>query len=84
MVMVERVAQSIDLGESGLWPGGVAQRDGPMETGERRRRQVQEHVIEQHDLFPVGVRPISGFRMAGDDGRLQLIRTGSVLLGGAA
>src|SRR6266571_5911206 len=73
-LMVERVAKSIDLGEGGLWPGGVAQCDGPMETGERRRRQVEEHVVEQDDLFPVGVCPIGGLGMASDDGGLQLIR----------
>ena len=84
VVVVERLAQGIDFGERGLGTGGVAQCDGPMETRERRRRQVQEHVVEQDDLFPVGVRPIGGFGMAGDDRRLQLIRAGPVLLGGAA
>ena len=31
VVVVEGVVQGIDLGEGGLRPGGVTQRDGPME-----------------------------------------------------
>jgi len=76
VVVVEGVVQGIDLGEGGLRPGGVTQCDRPMETSERRRRQVQEHVVEQDDLFPVGVGPIGSFGMASDDGGLQLIGPG--------
>src|SRR5262249_34790713 len=41
---------------------------------------VEEHVIQNDDLLPVRALPALGFRMASDDGRLQLIRACAVLL----
>ena len=50
-------------------------------TGEGRR--VQEHVVEQHDLFPVGVLPAFGFGVAGDDRGLELAGAGAPVSCGA-
>ena len=54
-----------------------------MEPGDGRRREVKQHVVQEHDLLPVGVLPAFGFGVAGDDRRLQLVRTGALLFGGA-
>src|SRR3982075_3946190 len=50
VVVIELVGEGLEFVEGGLWPGGVAQDDGPVQPRDRRRGQVQEHVVEQPDL----------------------------------
>ncbi len=78
---VQRPGQRVELGHRRPRTLGVPQRDRPVQPGHRRRSEVQEHVVEQHDLLPVGVLPALGLGMAGDDRRLQLVRPGPVLPG---
>ncbi len=44
---------------------------------------MKQHVVQDHDLLPVGVLPTLGFGMAGNDRGLQLIRAGPPKPGGA-
>lgn len=40
VVGVELAGQGVELGEGGARPRGVVQGDGPVEAGDRRRRQI--------------------------------------------
>ena len=37
---------------------------------------MQEHVVEHHDLFPVGIGPVGGLGVTGDDRGLKLVGPG--------
>ena len=80
VVAVEGRGEGVDLGQGGFRTGGVAPCDGPVEPGERQGREVQEHVVEQHDLCPVGIGPVGGLGVAGEDRRLELVGPGLVVL----
>jgi hypothetical protein len=82
VVVTEALGEVIQLGHRRARPRGVAHRNGPMEPGDRGRRQVQEHVVQQHDLLPVGVLETLGLRVAGHDRGLKLVRAGALPPGG--
>jgi len=83
VVFAKDAGEVIQLGQRGPRPRGIAHRDGAVQAGDRRGRQVQQHVIQQHDLLPVGVFPAPGLGVAGDDRGLKLVRAGAVQPGGA-
>jgi hypothetical protein len=45
---------------------------------------VQQHVVQQHDLLPVGVTEAPGLGVAGDDRGLELVGAGPLPPGGAS
>jgi hypothetical protein len=83
VVAVERPGQGVELGEGGLGSGGIAQRNGAaVQASDRQGSQHEQHVVEEQDLLPVGLRPGLGFSVAGHDGGLELVRARSLLSGG--
>jgi hypothetical protein len=77
VVFAEAPGEVIQLGHRGRRPGGIAHRDGPVQPGDRRGRQVQQHVVQQYDLLPLGLLEALGLGVAGDDRDLKLVRAGA-------
>jgi hypothetical protein len=84
VVFVEDAGQVCQLSHGGLRPRRVAHGDGPVESGDRRGREVQQHVVQQDDLLPVGVLPALGLGVTRDDRGLKLVRAGAMPPGGAS
>ncbi len=72
VIVGEPLGELIDLGQGGVRAGDMAEGDGVIQPDHRRPVVQQQHVIEGHDLQPVGVRPGRRARMAAGDGGLQL------------
>ena len=83
VVATERRGEGFHLGECGARPGDVAQGDCAVQADDRGRCVVQEQVVEDEDLLPVGVVPVGSLGMAGQDGGLQLVGAGPVVCRGA-
>ena len=83
MILAQVYVQINGLDQCGVRSGHIAQGNRPVQAGDGRGRQVQQHVVEQQDLLPVGVIPVGSLCVTGNDGGLELVRAGSVLLGRA-
>lgn len=74
VVAIEAGDEGLHLTQGGLRAQNVAQRDRPVQPDHRRGRKLDEFLVEERDLVPVGLRPGRSFGMAGGDGGLQLER----------
>jgi hypothetical protein len=45
VIAVQRPGESLQFGHRGPRPGRIPQGDRPMQPGDRRRREVQQHVV---------------------------------------